>query len=112
MKEPEFVTRPNPDGPGWETIDRMTGEVIAVSEVETCQNCKHWYTDDPSQIQIIGRGICLKANCVQQDDHRMLANEKSQAHALTTVASAFGYEMAINQLETALDFGCNQFETK
>ena len=75
-----------------------------------CKDCKHWFTDDPSQIQIAGRGICLRANCVQRDDHRTMANESSQAHALTTIASAFGYKMAINQLETTAEFGCNQFE--
>ena len=75
----------------------------------TCQTCKHWFTDQ-TQIQIAGRGICLRANCVQRNDHRTLGDEGSQAHALTTVASAFGYEMAINQLETTAEFGCNQYE--
>ena len=77
-----------------------------------CEDCKHWFATDQSQIQITGRGICLKANCVQRDDARTLGDETSLAHALTTVVGAFGYEMAINQLETLPEFGCIQFESK
>jgi len=78
----------------------------------TCKTCKHWFTDDPEQVIISGRGICLLANSVQSDDgRRTMSSEDSQAHALTTVAASFGYHMAINQLETTAEFGCNQFES-
>jgi hypothetical protein len=39
-------------------------------------------------------------------------DEDSHAHAVARVASAFGYEMVISQLETDEGFGCNQFEEK
>ncbi len=76
-----------------------------------CENCQHWFTEDPTQIEMPGRGICLKVSSVQSEDRRRtLSDENSQAHALTTVASTFGYKLAITQLETAPGFGCNQFE--
>jgi hypothetical protein len=86
-------------------MNKITEEMI------TCQYCKHWFTD-PDQVIMPGRGICLKANYVQTEGHRTPRDEDSKAHAVTTVVSAFGYEMAINQLETTADFGCNQFKGK
>lgn len=77
-----------------------------------CKNCKAWYTDDPSQIQIAGRGICLKAGSVEGQGQISHTHEDSKAHALASVASAFSYRMVISQLETTTDFGCNQFEVK
>jgi hypothetical protein len=59
-----------------------------------------------------GRGICLKGSTVESPIQRTFAHEDSKAHALATVASAFGYEMAVGRLETTPDFGCSQFENK
>jgi len=80
----------------------------------TCQQCKHWFTDDPKQIAIAGRGICLKTTSVKSDGHDRIAHQDddSNAFALATVISTFGYNMVISQLETTAEFGCNQFEAK
>lgn len=76
----------------------------------TCKTCQHWLNDDPSQIQITGRGICLKTGSVEGQGQTTYTHEDSRAYAVATVAGAFGYEMVISQLETTAAFGCNQFE--
>jgi hypothetical protein len=86
-------------------MNKITEEMI------TCQHCQHWFTD-PDQVIMPGRGICLKANYAQGEGFAFPRDEDSKAHAVTTVVSAFGYEMAINQLETTADFGCNQIVKK
>jgi len=80
-----------------------------------CKNCKHWFVEDPKQIIIAGRGICLKTTSVKSDDNndRMAHHDDdSNAFAISTVISTFGYRMVISQLETTEDFGCNQYEAK
>lgn len=79
--------------------------------MDICKNCQHWLID-LNQIQIPGRGICLKTGTVEGQGQTTYTHESSNAYAVATVASTFSYQMVISQLETTKSFGCNQFEEK
>jgi hypothetical protein len=81
------------------------------NKITICKNCKHWFTDDPPQMRLLNRGICVQTSTVEMQGEPMThAYDGSQAHATATVGSPFGYQVVIVQLETTEDFGCNQFE--
>jgi hypothetical protein len=77
---------------------------------QTCSTCKHWYSDADQMVIKSGRGICLMTTSTSTPVELVTPrDEASQAIATVMVVSTFGYRLALGQLETTENFGCNQW---
>ena len=87
---------------------KFTKDELLNDLMTTCQHCQHWLAD-PTQVKLVGHGICVRASTVERGGTRA-DDQESLALALAEVTPASGYEMVISQLETTANFGCNQFK--
>jgi len=75
--------------------------------VGICSNCKHWAGAPPDW------GLCKKVETSYNEKREVvLSRGPSKAVAVPFYRARFDVVGVIGTLETAADFGCNQFEDR